>query len=65
MARGGYREGSGRKKLPPEKKAPPISKVVYFRLENELYFEIEHIAKEKGLSIGQYTKNILLENIKK
>ena len=60
---GGRREGAGRKKLPPEKKAKPV-KAVSFKISKELYSKAENIAEENNLSIGQYAKKILLENIK-
>ena len=61
---GGKREGAGRKKLPPEKKVKPV-KSISFKISKELYSEVEQIAKQNNLSIGQYSKKILLENIKK
>lgn len=61
---GGRREGAGRKKLPPEKKAKPV-KAISFKISRELYSKAENIAEENNLSIGQYAKKILLDNINK
>lgn len=63
MARGGARPGAGRKKIAPENKAKPISKVVYVRLENELYNKLESIAKNDNLIISQYLKNMIVDKI--
>ena len=63
MARGGAREGSGRKKIAPEDKAKPISKVVYVRLENELYDKLENIAESENKTIGQYLKEMIINKI--
>ena len=59
---GGAREGSGRKKLPPEEKVKPV-KSISFKVNKDLYLQIEQIAKENNLSIGQYAKKILLDKI--
>ena len=59
---GGKREGSGRKKLPPEEKVKPV-KSISFKVNKDLYLQIEQIAKENNLSIGQYAKKILLDKI--
>ena len=61
---GGRREGAGRKKLPPEKKVKPV-KSISFKISKELYSEVEQIAKQNNLSIGQYSKKILLEKLDK
>ncbi|WP_302280015.1 hypothetical protein [Brachyspira pilosicoli] len=61
---GGRREGAGRKKLPPEKKAKPV-KAISFKISRELYSKAENIAEKNNLSIGQYAKKILLDNINK
>ena len=57
---GGARAGAGRKKK--EVKAIPV-KAISFKVNKDLYLQIEKIAKENNLSIGQYTKKILLEKI--
>ena len=62
MARGGARKGAGRKKLPDEEKVKPV-KSISFKVNKDLYLQIEQIAKENNLSIGQYTKKILLDKI--
>ena len=59
---GGAREGSGRKKLPPEEKVKPV-KSISFKVNKDLYLQIEQIAKENNLSIGKYDKKILLDKI--
>ncbi|KLI30741.1 MULTISPECIES: DUF6290 family protein [Brachyspira] len=59
---GGKREGAGRKKIAPEKKIKPV-KAISFKVNKDLYLQIEKIAKENNLSIGQYAKKILLEKI--
>lgn len=61
---GGRREGAGRKKLPTEQKAKPV-KAISFKISKELYSKAENIAEENNLSIGQYAKKILLDNINK
>ncbi|MEI0605794.1 hypothetical protein R4K48_02395 [Brachyspira pulli] len=63
MARGGAREGAGRKKIAPEDKAKPISKVVYVRLENELYNQLENIAERENKTISQYLKEMIINKI--
>ncbi|MEI0493894.1 hypothetical protein R4J09_00535 [Brachyspira intermedia] len=63
MARGGAREGAGRKKIAPENKAKPISKVVYVRLENELYDKLESIAESENQTISQYLKKMIINKI--
>ena len=63
MARGGAREGAGRKKITPENKAKPISKVVYVRLENELYDKLESIAESENQTISQYLKKMIINKI--
>ena len=62
MARGGARKGAGRKKLPDEEKVKPV-KSISFKVNKDLYLQIEQIAKENNLSIGQYAKKILEEKI--
>ncbi|MCZ9892324.1 hypothetical protein OFQ98_08495 [Brachyspira hyodysenteriae] len=52
------------KKLPPEKKVKPV-KAISFKISKELYSKAENIAEENNLSIGQYAKKILLDNINK
>ena len=59
---GGAREGSGRKKLPDEEKVKPV-KSISFKVNKDLYLQIEQIANENNLSIGQYAKKILLDKI--
>ena len=63
MARGGAIEGSGRKKIAPEDKAKPISKVVYVRLENELYDKLENIAESENKTIGKYLNEMIINKI--
>ena len=63
MARGGAREGAGRKKIALENKAKPISKVVYVRLENELYDKLENIAESENQTISQYLKKMIINKI--
>ena len=63
MARGGARKGAGRKKIAPEDKAKPISKVVYVRLENELYNQLENIAEREKKTISQYLKEMIINKI--
>ena len=60
---GGKREGAGRKKIAPENKAKPISKVVYVRLENELYDKLNNIAESENKTIGQYLKEMIINKI--
>lgn len=60
---GGARVGAGRKKLAPEEKVKPV-KSISFKISKALYKEAEEIAKANNLSIGQYAKKILLENMK-
>ena len=57
---GGKREGAGRKQK--EVKATPV-KAISFKVNKDLYLQIEKIAKENNLSIGQYAKKILLDKI--
>ena len=59
---GGKREGAGRKKIAPEKKIKPV-KAISFKVNKDLYLQIEKIANENNLSIGQYAKKIIIEKI--
>ena len=63
MSRGGAREGAGRKKIAPENKAKPISKVVYVRLENELDDNLETSADSENPTISQYLKQMIINRI--
>ena len=49
-------------KKDPEKKIKPV-KAISFKVNKDLYLQIEKIANENNLSIGQYAKKILLEKI--
>ena len=51
------------KKIAPENKAKPISKVVYVRLENELYDKLNNIAESENKTIGQYLKEMIINKI--
>ena len=55
-------KGQDEKKLPLKKKIKPV-KAISFKVNKDLYLQIEKIAKENNLSIGQYAKKILLEKI--
>ena len=58
---GGARAGAGRKKKEYKKTSYRIS----FRLNEEENSILEEVAKEKGMSIGQYARKCALDNINK
>ena len=59
----GRKKRRGRKKKTRTwKKIKPV-KAISFKVNKDLYLQIEKIAKENNLSIGQYVKKILLEKI--
>ncbi|WPC36837.1 ribbon-helix-helix domain-containing protein [Brachyspira hyodysenteriae] len=62
---GGRREGSGRKKLPPELKKKTIrkGKAVYFRLSDEAYKIIEDIAEKNNTTVNKYIQQTALKSI--
>ena len=64
---GGFREGAGRKKLPPELKKKTIrkGKVIYFRLLDDDYTIIENIAKKNNTTVNKYIQDMILKSIKK
>lgn len=62
---GGRREGSGRKKLPPELKKKTIrkGKVVYFRLSDDAYKKMEDIAEKNNTTVNKYIQEMVLKYI--
>lgn len=56
---GGVRVGAGRKKKEHKKPSYRVS----FRLNEEENRILEELAKENGMSIGQYVRKCALENI--
>ena len=58
---GGARVGAGRKKKEDKDKKPSYR--VSFRLNEEENEMLKEVAKEEGMSIGQYVRKCALENI--
>ena len=59
---GGARTGAGRKKLKEEDKKPSYR--ISFRLNEEENRILEELARENGMSIGQYARKCALEKLK-